>query len=255
MRLIVDNLTFGFDSDAPVLKDVSLTLDGPGLVCIIGPNGVGKSTLIRCINRLITPQSGTITIDGTDVRDLNRKQLSRLVSYVPAFSNGVFSVPVIESMLLAMEGGGSQADKIHRAGAILDLVGMGDFAMRRTNELSAGQHQKVSIARGLAQGTGIILMDEPTSNLDLKHQVYVMEMLHEVSRRKGLMTIMISHDINMAAKYADTVVVMQEPGVVSRIGPPEEVITEDLVREVYGVDCSVMELDGRPHIVIGNIPD
>lgn len=127
--------------------------------------------------------------------------------------------------------------------------------MRNFNELSAGQHQRVALARGLVQETPCIILDEPTLNLDVKHQVFVAELLRCLAVVENKLVIMICHDLNIAARYSHEIVVMKEPGVIYKVGKPLDVITEDLVRDVYGINCEVMVVDGSPHVILKETVD
>ena len=138
----------------------------------------------------------------------------------------------------------------------LNMMGVKQLALRNFDELSAGQHQRVAIARGLAQTTRVLILDEPTSNLDVRHQLQVTELLRDLAISNGMTVVMISHDLNVSAKYADTIIMMALPGVVHMVGTPEEVLTEDTIRYVYGVDCRIIEDEGRPHVILkGARPD
>lgn len=254
MRIDIENLDFGYGKGMQVLSDVNLSMEGPGLISIVGPNGVGKSTLIKCINGLLKPTSGRVTIDGRDVTDFGRKELAQVVGYVPPKTTDLFSVPVMDAIMVGrhnLQGWRNTEADVEKVMSILRLMDIEGLAMRPFDQLSSGQHQKVSIARGLAQETPIMILDEPTSNLDIKHQVYVTEMLRGISRAMGKLIIMISHDLNIAAKYSDRIVVMSTPGVVHSYGSPSEVITEEMVKQVYGVDCKVVSIDDVPHVVLG----
>jgi len=254
MKISIEDLTFGYTPDHTILDNINLSLDGPGLTCIIGPNGVGKSTLVKCINGLIKPTSGTIEISGKNIKEFNRKQLAMTVGYVPPTTSDLFSLPVLDAVMIGrhnIQKWKNTPEDIEKIYDILELLGISDLAMRSFNSLSSGQHQKVSLARGLAQETEILILDEPTSNLDVKYQVYVTEMLRAISRECGIMIIMISHDLNIASKYADNIIVMSEPGKIYSNGPPEEVITSEMVRNVYGIDCEVLDCKGLKHVVLG----
>lgn len=250
-----ENVSFGYKSDAIVLNDINLDLHGPGLVCIIGPNGVGKSTLVRCMNKLVVPSSGRVTINGCDVADMNLKEISSIIGYVPAVSADLFSMPVIDTILIGRHNHQTwrttEAD-LEIVRRVMKLLDLESFAMRPFNQLSAGQHQKVAIARGLVQETPALVLDEPTSNLDVRHQVYITELLRGIAERQDKLVIMISHDLNIAARYAHQIVMMSEPGVIHSVGEPQEVITEDSIREVYGVDCEVVDFRGSPHVMLGS---
>lgn len=259
MEIRFDDVSFNYPNGVEVLHDIDLTLNGPGLVCIIGPNGVGKSTLVKCINRLLKPTTGKVYLNGKDVSEYSLKELSSHIGFVPTSSQNCFSMPVIDSIMIGRHNHQkwkTTDEDIERVYRVMKLVGIEDLSMRGHSELSAGQLQKVSLARGLIQETEIFVLDEPTSNLDVKHQVYVTELLRGIAKAKGMMVIMISHDLNLSSKYADMIVIMAEPGRIYSVGTPEEVITRDMVVEVYGVDCEIIDRRGRPCVVLGTVvPD
>ncbi len=251
----LDNVSFGYNKDIPVLHNIDLLLDEPGLVCIIGPNGVGKSTLIRCINKLVSPNSGEVYLDEDNIDNIPSKDMAKRIAYVPVITEDCFSMSVVDTILIGRHNHQKwrTTDKdLELVYKVMDMLDISDLAMRSFNELSAGQHQKVALARGLVQETDILILDEPTSNLDVRHQVYVTELLRAISVRMGMLIIMISHDLNISAKYAHKVIVMSSPGVIHSIGTPEEVITAETVKDVYGVNCKVIMDDNRPHVILGS---
>ena len=251
MQIRIDNVEFSYTS-APVLNDISLDIDGPAFVSILGPNGVGKSTLIHCINKILQPTSGSVFIDGKDVRETSIKELAKQIGYVPYSANDTFPLTVVDTVMMGRHPHSKWKSLDNDLDVVYDtlkMLGISHLAMRQFNELSAGQHQKVMLARGLVQEPKILLLDEPTSNLDIRHQLDVTKMLKRLSVEKGILIIMISHDINIAAKYADSVILMFQ-GKIFDVGTPKEVITEDNLRTVYGVESRVIDDEGHPHEIL-----
>jgi len=251
MIIDIQGLKFAYTS-VPVLDEVTVTIEGPKFVSILGPNGVGKSTLIHCINKILQPTGGTVMIDGESVTDITVKEMAKIVGYVPYSANDSFPLSVVDTVLMGRHPHSTRKSldsDLNVVYEVLDKLGILDLAMRPFNELSAGQHQKVMLARGLAQETRILLLDEPTSNLDVRHQLDVAKMLKALSREKDILVIMICHDINIAAKYSDEIILLSG-GTIYSTGVPKEVITEKSLREVYGVKSVVIDDDGSPHVIL-----
>ena len=249
------NLDFAYKSRKktfPVLEDISVRIRGAQLVSILGPNGVGKSTLIHCMNRILDPTAGAVTINGYDVDGISIKDLAKFMGYVPYSSVDNFPLSVTDTVLMGRHPHskwGTLDDDLRIVHEMLCLIGIEDLADRNFNELSAGQHQKVMLARGLAQEPRIMFLDEPTSNLDIKYQLEITKMLRRLSREKNMMVIMISHDINIAAKYSDNIIMMHDGGIFA-LGKPADVITSENIKHVYDVDAKVIMDEGRPHIIM-----
>lgn len=249
----VDDLCFGYDSENPILKDISFKVSKPGFICVVGPNGVGKSTLVKCICGHLKPSSGTVKICGKDVREYSLRSLSKIVGFVPVITSDFSSLTVLDTVLLGRythQKWRTTPEDLEIAYKALEAMKIEGLAMRSFKELSAGQHQKVSLARGLVQEPKILVLDEPTSNLDIRHQMYVSAFLKELSKKSGMTVLMISHDLNLSAKFADEIIVMQPPGVLYGHGSPSEMITESMVRTVYDVDCEIVDDHGVPHIIL-----
>ncbi|MBP3386725.1 MAG: ABC transporter ATP-binding protein [Candidatus Methanomethylophilaceae archaeon] len=249
----MDDIDFAYSGEKLTLKNVTLDIRNPQLISIIGPNGVGKSTLIHCMNKILSPTRGTVFVDDIDVSQIKVKELAKKIGYVPYSANDTFPLTVIDTILMGRNPHSTWKtdlkDDMKIVKEVLEMMDIVPLAMRPFNELSAGQHQRVMLARGLAQEPEILLLDEPTANLDIKHQIDVIRLLKKLSIKKNIVVIMISHDLNLAAKYSDNIIMMADGGVFA-VGTPKDVITEDNIRSVYGVEAELVEHDGRPHMII-----
>ena len=249
--VLLTDVGFSYRDGELTLRDISLDIRKPQLVSIIGPNGAGKSTLIHCINRILSPSEGTVMVDGTDVSGIGIKELARKVGYVPCSSGDCFPLSVVDTVLMGRNPHTGLRRNLHSdmevVEEVLDLMDIRPLAMRMLNELSAGQRQRVMLARGLAQEPGVLLLDEPTANLDIRHQMDVARILKELSAAKGMVVIMISHDINLASRYSDSIVLMSE-GSIYAAGRPSEVVTAESIKAVYGVDSEIALRGNRPFV-------
>jgi len=253
-EIVLDNVTFGYTEDHPIIQNISLKIDEPGLYCILGPNGVGKSTLVKCVNKILVPTSGRVTIDGKDTAEMTHAEISKYIGYVPVSTNEAFAMSVLDTIMVGRYNHrrwGSEKVDLEMVYRAMKLLRIRNLANRNFNALSAGQHQKVSIARGIVQETPVLILDEPTANLDIKYQVYVIELLRAFAEKKGVAVLTISHDLNITAKYAHKIIMLARPGVVYKVGTPQEVITKENVETVYGIECEVTDHDGYPLLVFG----
>ncbi len=251
MKLMIKGLVFGYDS-RPLLQNVSLRLEKSEILGIIGPNGAGKSTLLRCINGFLQPSSGLIFLNDMAVKDMSLRQLARLMGYVPQNTTRIFPATVFDTVLMGrrphLNWRCSRADK-QKVARALSLMGIEDLAMRDFEQLSGGQQQKVLIAQALAQEVEVLLLDEPTSNLDIRHQLETMNIITDLARDEDLSVVMAIHDLNLASRYADNLLMMKG-GKVFASGEPGSVLTIENIREVYGVEASVRVESGRPFVVL-----
>ncbi len=248
----VESLTFGYDART-ILHDISFRIDEPGFYCIIGPNGVGKSTLIKCITGHIKPNSGKVSVYGKEVKDYKLSELAKTVGYVPVMNADFNVLTVLDTVLIGRyshQRWRTTLEDLAIAHGALESMDIGDLAMRYFSELSAGQRQKVSLARGLVQETKILILDEPTSNLDIRHQMYVSAFLKTLCEKTAMTVLMISHDLNLAAKFSDEVLVMEPPGKLYGMGAPKDIVTEEMIERVYEVPCEVIDDHGSPHVIL-----
>jgi iron complex transport system ATP-binding protein len=226
-----------------VLEDISFVLKGGKILALVGPNGSGKSTLIKTITRIHDPSSGTISLDGVDIRTMNPIDLAMKVGYVPQHFTYTLYSTVFETVLLGRRRfiqWSVSDEELSRVQVALDALGMGELAGAYMDQLSGGERQKVFIARALAQDPALYLFDEPTSALDIRYQIEVMETMRRITHEHGASMIIAVHDLNLAYRYADAVLVLDH-GRMAGYGEPHAVLTPDCIRDVYGVDSFVVE--------------
>ena len=245
-----ENITVKY-GDFKVWENISISIDKPGLVAILGPNGVGKSTFMYTLNKLVVPVEGNVYLGDRNVKELEFKEIAKFVAYVPQKSDETFAMSVLDTVLMGrypVTGFTTTKEDVHVAARCLKALGITDLAMRNFNELSAGQHQKVMIARGLAQDPQILLLDEPTSNLDVYHQLHVMKMLRDIAHKRNIIVLVICHDLNIASRFSDRLILLSK-GKIYSDGAPNEVLNAEAIKEVYNVDSDVIQVDGRPYAV------
>lgn len=250
VRIDIEDLGV-FYGDTCIWKNINLTLSEPGLVSILGPNGVGKSTLMYTINKILEPTEGRVLIDGEDVEEMPFKDIAKKVAYVPQSSGETFAMTVMDTVLMGRyphSGYTVTKEDLEIAADCLMKVHMGDYAMSMFNELSAGQHQRVMVARGLAQEPELLMLDEPTSNLDIYHQISTMRLLRDIAHRRGIIVLVICHDLNVASRFSDRMIMFSQ-GRIYADGTPEEVITPETIHNVYRVNADVTTVQNRPYVI------
>ena len=253
MKLSVKDLSFSYGG-RKVLDRISFDVEDNSIVSILGPNGVGKTTLLRCLCNLHRPQEGSILVDGTDVLTLSGRELAKHIGYVPQSTKPVRTT-VFDTALIGrrpyMEWGVTKRDMEITEG-VLDALGLTGLSMRYADEISGGEYQKVQIARAMVQEPEILILDEPTNNLDIANQHVTMHAILNAVSSRGMCTIMTMHDINLAVHYSDRFLFIKDGRVWAYGGP--EIITEELVHDVYGIDSDVIIHKGMPFVIPHTFP-
>lgn len=241
MEVKLEKLNFHYNRKKQILKNIDLTLPSGKLTAILGPNGSGKTTLMKQINRILVPQSGRITLSGVDVASMSAGDMARTVAYVPQMTGGMMSGSVMDTVMLGrkpyIKWKPSDED-VEIVSKCLMRFHLEEIAQREFNALSGGQKQTVLIARALAQTPRMYLFDEPVSFLDVRNQLEIMAAARELVDHDGKTVIMVLHDLNMALRFADHVVIMKEGNVFAQ-GMPTEVITEENIFAVYGTHAKI----------------
>ncbi len=240
-RLEARALAFGYSGHAPVLDAVDLTLRRGEVCALLGPNGAGKTTLLRLLLGLLRPTKGEILLEGVSLQKLTGKERALRMAYVPQEALPRFPMTVFEAVLLGrkphMRWGPGKND-LARTGETLARLGLEALAQRPLDALSGGQRQKVTLARALVQDTDWLLLDEPVSNLDLRHQIEVLDLARRVAEKRHLGVLLSLHDVNMAVRFAHTVALLAPSPRGARVeacGEPTMVLTPERMRTVYGI--------------------
>jgi iron complex transport system ATP-binding protein len=248
MILNVQGLRFHYPG-RPVLDDASFTVERGEVLAILGTNGTGKTTLLKCINRILTPAAGSVLIGEDPVTNLSRNALAQKISYVAQQRAGSRAT-VFNTVLLGrkpyIRWDITQHD-MEIASQALETLGLGDYALRYLDELSGGELQKVIIARALAQEPEILLMDEPTSSLDLKNQLEVLNLIRQISRARGIAAVVAMHDLNLALRFADRFILLKDKTIYAAGGP--EVITPENIESVYAVPVMIAAHNGSRVVI------
>ncbi|MFH8496316.1 ABC transporter ATP-binding protein [Streptomyces coeruleorubidus] len=252
-RLAARGVTVGYGARA-VIDDLDVAIPPGVITTIIGPNGCGKSTLLRTLSRLLKPSKGTVVLDGDDIARLRTRDVARklgLLPQAPVAPEGLTVADLVargrhphQSWL--RQWSSDDADVVERA---LAMTGVADLADRPVDALSGGQRQRVWISMTLAQGTDLLLLDEPTTYLDLAHAMDVLDLVDDL-HESGCTVVMVLHDLNLAARYSDNLIVMREGSILAQ-GHPRDVLTAELLHEAFGLRAKVIDdpVGDRPLIV------
>lgn len=246
MEITIRNISFSYDK-TPILKNIDISIEKGSFTAFVGPNGSGKSTLIKCIIGFLKPQKGELFIKNKELNSYNSDNLSKTIAYVPQSEALYGALTVYETVLMgrkpyiAWSPGKNDHSIVIRVLKMLDLE---DIAERNINELSGGQKQRAFIARALTQEPQILLLDEPTANLDLKHTIDVLKLLEELAL-KGITVVIAIHDLNMAIRHCSKVVMINSGTIFAHGG--KEIITESNIKKLY--DVNVRLINTGEHIL------
>lgn len=245
----VKNLSFAYGK-RDILRDVSFKAESGEIVGILGNNGAGKSTLVTCLNRILKPKSGKIILNGKDAETLSKRELAQYISYV-AQKNEQTQTTVFDSVLLGrkpyIKWSIGQED-IAVCDEIIERVGLSEMKLRALDELSGGELQKVMLARALVQQPKVMLLDEPTSNLDPKNQYEMMKLVRQVADEKNITVLVVIHDLSLAMRFCDKFLFMKE-GKVFNYGD-KSVLTDENIFPVYGMHAYIEKLHGVDVVIM-----
>jgi iron complex transport system ATP-binding protein len=252
-RLGADGVTVGY-GDRVVLDNLDVEIPPGVITTVIGPNGCGKSTLLRTLSRLLKPKRGMVVLDGHDIAKLKTKDVAKRMGLLPQTPIAPEGLTVADLVARGRhphqswvrQWSSDDADVVARA---LAMTGVADLAHRPVDSLSGGQRQRVWISMTLAQGTDLLLLDEPTTYLDLAHAIDVIDLVDDL-HEAGCTIVMVLHDLNLAVRYSDNLIVMKDGSIMAQ-GHPKDVITDELLREAFGLQARVIEdpVSDRPLIV------
>ncbi len=246
MKISAEDVDFHFEQ-AKVLDDISFFAGEGDLIGVIGPNGSGKTTLLKTLSGILRPKNGTVYIDMKEMSGLSPRDIARDLAVVPQETAVNFDFTSYE---MVMMGRTPHIGRLQRVGPsehrlveeVMELTGTTELRDRGITTLSGGERQKVIIAKALAQAPSILLLDEPTANLDISNQIEIMELIKDAVHKKGITVVMAIHDINLAARYCSEMVLLKEGRVFAK-GPPKKVLTPENIKAVFKVSCIV---NGNP---------
>lgn len=243
------DMRFSYTSERKILDGVGFECEPGDVVAVLGNNGAGKSTLIKCMDRILTPETGAVLVDGQDLLTLTRREHAKCAAYVPQ-TPPKGSLTVFDAVLLGRrpyitwDATAYDKDVVNEA---LELLRLTDYALRRVDELSGGEQQKVAIARALAQEPRVLLLDEPTSSLDPRNQHETMQTVRRIAHEKGICAVVILHDLNLAIRYCDKFLFLKDSEVFAYGG--REVMNSENIEEVYRMHVHILEYMGIPVMV------
>lgn len=248
--LTVENLSYHYKGGPIILNQVSFSVEDGRFLAILGNNGVGKSTMLKCFNKILTPTGGKVLMDGDDLVRLSGRELARRIAFVaqnvPSTQMTVHDI-VMLGRRPYMKWNFTEADHkiVHEA---MDRLGVSHLRGRFLNQLSGGERQKVMLARALAQRPKVLLLDEPTSSLDIQNQYHVLQIVQDICREDGITAVVVIHDLNLALRFCDRFLLLRQ-GSVYRCGG-QDILDRQALKDVYHVDAEIMEVRGYSMVVV-----
>lgn len=246
--LEVDGIKFSYRSRG-VLDGVTFSIREKDVVAVLGRNGAGKTTLMKCLDQILVPDAGTVSLEGSDMHRMSRNSIARKIGYV-AQKGETSRMTVFDSVLLGRRphfGLDFTQKDLRLVGRVLELMGLDDLALKYVDEISGGEYQLMQVARVLAQQPKVILMDEPTSNLDLSNQHMIMHVIRNIVKSNHMAAVLAIHDLNLALRHSDKFILMKD-GLVYAMGG-HEIIDRDNMRAVYDIDAYVEQVRGIPVVI------
>lgn len=249
--LRINGLSFKYEKH-PVFSDVNCNISKGEVVSVVGRNGAGKSTLLKCINHILKPATGNVYINDKMTGRLSQIERAKKIGYLSQQSEYLFPTTVFDVVLTGRFPHSpvryTKQDEEIVARILADME-LSEFSQRYFSHLSGGEQQQVLIARALAQGADVLLFDEPTNNLDLKHQLQIMRLIRTVAKEKQITSIQAIHDLNLAAAFSDKIILMHK-GRIFKMGVPQDVLTREIILECFDVHVKIYNHGGTPHIVM-----
>lgn len=250
MGLKISDLSFGYQADKKILDGISLEMQDKEILGIIGPNGTGKTTFIKCINNILRPQTGEVILNDRRIGELEQEEIAKLIAYVPQYTNSFFSMTVIDMVMMGRVPYTRNSYSAKDKEIVFDIIKKMDlekFAFRNITQMSGGERQRVFIARALAQQPQLIILDEPTSSLDLHNQLFILHIISALVKENDVSIIMTIHDLNLASMFCDKLLMLKDAHVFG-YGKAQHVLTEDNITKMYNVNTKITVEDGYKHI-------
>ena len=247
--ICTEHLEFAYHPGKKILDDICFQAEAGSCTAILGNNGAGKSTLLKCLNHILLPRGGTVYLNSTDMRMMRRGEIARSIAYVAQHTE-TQRFTVYDAVLLGRKPyikGNPSARDYALVEAVLNRMELSSMALSYIDELSGGELQKVMLARALAQQPKVLLLDEPTSSLDLKNQYETLKLVKKMAQEEKLCVVMVIHDLNLALRYCDKFVLLKDNRVFRHGGL--DCITSEIISEVYGIPAAIQKFNGVPIVV------